>query len=108
MTMSDPIADMLTRIRNANTAKHDTVDIPASKMKTAIAEILLKEGYIKKFEIIEVDGFKSIHITLKYGKDKNEKNLQTRTSRICQCSRASKGTRRTWYRNCFNKQRCSD
>ena len=73
MTMSDPIADMLTRIRNANTAKHDTVDIPASKMKTAIAEILLKEGYIKKFEIIEVDGFKSIHITLKYGKDKNEK-----------------------------------
>ena len=68
MTMSDPIADMLTRIRNANTAKHDTVDIPASKMKTAIAEILLKEGYIKKFEIIEVDGFKSIRITLKYGK----------------------------------------
>ena len=73
MTMSDPIADMLTRIRNANTAKHDTVDIPASKMKTAIAEILLKEGYIKKIDIEEVDGFKSIHITLKYGRDKNEK-----------------------------------
>ena len=73
MTMSDPIADMLTRIRNANTAKHDTVDVPASKMKTAIAEILLKEGYIKNFEIIEVDGFSTIHITLKYGKDKNEK-----------------------------------
>ena len=73
MTMSDPIADMLTRIRNANTAKHDTVDVPASKMKTAIAEILLKEGYIKKFELIDVDGFKAIHITLKYGKDKNEK-----------------------------------
>ncbi len=73
MTMSDPIADMLTRIRNANTAKHDTVDIPASKMKISIAEILLKEGYIKKFEIIEVDGFNTIHITLKYGKDKNEK-----------------------------------
>ena len=73
MTMSDPIADMLTRIRNANTAKHDTVDVPASKMKTAIAEILLKEGYIKSFEIVEVDGFNSIHITLKYGKDKNEK-----------------------------------
>ena len=52
MTMSDPIADMLTRIRNANTAKHDTVDVPASKMKTAIAEILLKEGYIKSFEIV--------------------------------------------------------
>ena len=73
MTMSDPIADMLTRIRNANTAKHDTVDVPASKMKVAIAEILLKEGYIKKFEIEEVENFKTIHITLKYGKDKNVK-----------------------------------
>ncbi|HCL03415.1 MAG TPA: 30S ribosomal protein S8 [Lachnoclostridium phytofermentans] len=73
MTMSDPIADMLTRIRNANTAKHDTVDVPASKMKIAIAEILLKEGYIKSFEIEEVGSFKTIHITLKYGKDKNEK-----------------------------------
>jgi small subunit ribosomal protein S8 len=73
MTMSDPIADMLTRVRNANTAKHDTVDVPASKMKVAIAEILLKEGYIKNFEIEEVDGFKTIHITLKYGKDKNVK-----------------------------------
>ena len=73
MTMSDPIADMLTRVRNANTAKHDTVDIPASKMKVAIAEILLKEGYIKKFEIEEVDNFKNIHVTLKYGKDKNVK-----------------------------------
>ena len=70
---SDPIADMLTRIRNANTAKHDTVDVPASKMKVSIAEILQKEGYIKKYEIEEVDGFKNIHITLKYGKDKNEK-----------------------------------
>ena len=73
MTMSDPIADMLTRIRNANTAKHDTVDVPSSKMKLAIADILVKEGYIKKYEIEEVDGFKNIHITLKYGKDKNEK-----------------------------------
>jgi small subunit ribosomal protein S8 len=73
MTMSDPIADMLTRIRNANTAKHDTVDIPASKMKIAIAEILLKEGYIKNFEIEEIDNFKTIHVTLKYGKDKNVK-----------------------------------
>lgn len=73
MTMSDPIADMLTRIRNANTAKHDTVDVPASKMKVAIAEILLKEGYIKAFDVEEVGSFKTIHITLKYGKDKNEK-----------------------------------
>ena len=62
-----------TRIRNANTAKHDTVDVPASKMKISIAEILLKEGYIKSFEIEEVGGFKNIHITLKYGKDKNTK-----------------------------------
>ena len=73
MTMSDPIADMLTRIRNANTAKHDTVDVPASKMKVAIAEILLKEGYIKSYEVEEVGSFKTIHITLKYGKNKNEK-----------------------------------
>ena len=73
MTMSDPIADMLTRIRNANTAKHDTVDVPASKMKVSIAEILLKEGYIKKFDMVDVDGVNMIHITLKYGVDKNDK-----------------------------------
>lgn len=71
--MSDPIADMLTRIRNANTAKHDKVDVPSSKMKKAISEILLNEGYIKGFEVME-DGPKgTIRITLKYGKDKNEK-----------------------------------
>ena len=73
MTMSDPIADMLTRIRNANTAKHDTVDVPASRMKLAIAQILLDEGYIKKYDVIDDGSFKSIHITLKYGADKNEK-----------------------------------
>ena len=73
MTMSDPIADMLTRIRNANTAKHDTVDVPASKIKVAIAEILDKEGYIEGFEVVEDGNFKNIRITLKYGKDKNEK-----------------------------------
>jgi small subunit ribosomal protein S8 len=73
MTMSDPIADMLTRIRNANTAKHDTVDVPASKMKVAIANILLDEGYIKKYELVEDGAFQTIHITLKYGADKNEK-----------------------------------
>ncbi len=73
MTMSDPIADMLTRIRNANTAKHDTVDIPASKIKLAIAEILLNEGYIKKYDVIEDGNFKTIQVTLKYGQDKNEK-----------------------------------
>ena len=73
MTMSDPIADMLTRIRNANTAKHDTVDIPASKMKIAIADILANEGYITKYDIVEDGAFKTIRVTLKYGADKNEK-----------------------------------
>ena len=73
MTTNDPIADMLTRIRNANTAKHDTVDIPSSKMKLSIAEILLKEGYIKKYDVIEDGNFKTIRVTLKYGQDKNEK-----------------------------------
>ena len=71
--MTDPIADMLTRIRNANTSKHDTVDVPASKMKEAIANILLEEGYIKAVDIVEEGKFKTIRITLKYGKDKNEK-----------------------------------
>ena len=73
MTMSDPIADMLTRIRNANTAKHDTVDVPASKMKIAIADILVNEGYIAKYDIVEEGNFNTIRITLKYGADKNEK-----------------------------------
>ena len=70
MTMSDPIADMLTRIRNANTAKHDTVDIPSSKMKIAIANILLDEGYIKGYQVIEDGKQGIIHITLKYGANK--------------------------------------
>ena len=73
MTMSDPIADMLTRIRNANTAKHDTVDVPASKIKVAIADILVKEGYVAKYDIVEDGNFKNIRITLKYGADQNEK-----------------------------------
>ena len=71
--MTDPIADMLTRIRNANTSKHDTVDVPASKMKLAIADILVKEGYVAKYELVEDGTAKNIRITLKYGKDKNEK-----------------------------------
>ena len=73
MTMSDPIADMLTRIRNANIRKHDTVDLPASKMKIAIANILLDEGYIKKYDLVEEGNFQTIRIELKYGADKNEK-----------------------------------
>ena len=66
MNTTDPIADMLTRIRNANSAKHKTVDIPASKIKTSIAEILFKEGYIKEFELINNENQGIIRITLKY------------------------------------------
>ena len=74
MTMSDPIADMLTRIRNANTAKHDTVDVPSSKMKIAIADILVKEGYVAKYDMVEDGGFQTIRITLKYGKRQEREN----------------------------------
>ena len=73
MSMSDPIADMLTRIRNANSAKHDTVDIPSSRVKAAIADILVQEGYIKGYEIIEMGVKKTMRVTLKYGASKNEK-----------------------------------
>ena len=73
MAINDPIADMLTRIRNANTAKHDTGDVPSSKMKLAIANILLNEGYIKKLDVVEDKGFKNLRITLKYGADRNDK-----------------------------------
>ena len=72
MHITDPIADMLTRIRNANNAKHDTVDVPASNMKKAIAQILLDEGYIKNFQLID-DGTQGvIRITLKYGAGKEK------------------------------------
>ena len=73
MSMRDPIADMLTRIRNANTAKHDTVTIPSSKMKLAIADILVNEGYIAKYELVDNGKFKDIKVTLKYGATKNDK-----------------------------------
>ena len=68
MQITDAIADMLTRIRNANSAKHDTVDVPASNMKKAIAQILLDEGYIKTFQIVEDGKQGIIRITLKYGR----------------------------------------
>ena len=73
MTMSDPIADMLTRIRNAYTAKHDTVSVPSSKMKLAIADILVNEGSSKAMNSLKKMGFNTIVITFKYGADKNEK-----------------------------------
>ena len=72
MHITDAIADMLTRIRNANSAKHDTVDIPSSNMKKSIAQILLDEGYIKAFEIIDDGKQGTIHITLKYGPGKSQ------------------------------------
>ena len=82
MTMSDPIADMLTRIRNANTAKHDTVEIPASKMKVAIAEILLKEGFIKAFDIKEEGAYnnKVVRRKLMRASCRRRPNLVNRTS----------------------------
>lgn len=70
MQMTDVIADMLTRIRNASTAKHETVDIPASNMKKTIAQILLDEGYIKNFEVVEDGKQGIIKVTLKYGAGK--------------------------------------
>ena len=70
MVITDPIADMLTRIRNATSARHSTVDVPTSGMKKAIAQILLDEGYIKAFELVEDGAQGMIHITLKSSKDK--------------------------------------
>ena len=75
MHITDPIADMLTRIRNANNAKHDTVDIPASNMKKAIAQILLDEGYIKAFQLVEDGAQGVIHVTLKYNNPARKKSF---------------------------------
>ena len=72
MHITDPIADMLTRIRNANSAKHETVDIPASNMNKAIAQILLDEGYIASYKVIEDDKQGVIRVTLKYGENKSQ------------------------------------
>ena len=111
MQITDPIADMLTRIRNAGTAKHETVDVPASKMKKSIAEILLNEGYIKNYQVID-DGTQGIiRITLKYlpGKEKAIQGLRRvskpglrvyagadelpRTSRLAKSTLAAKSLR---------------
>ena len=113
MTMSDPIADMLTRIRNANTAKHDTVDVPASKMKLAIADILVEEGYVKKYEVIEDGGFQTIRISLKYNNNKSEriisgiKKISKPGLRILRWQgRYAEGTWRSWYRYRIHKPGC--
>ena len=94
MHITDPVADMLTRIRNANNAKHDTVDVPASNMKKSIAQILLDEGYIKNFQVVE-DGTQGvIHISLKYnaarkGYHRPAPRLQARPARLCGRRRAA-------------------
>ena len=72
MQITDPVADMLTRIRNANSAKHETVDVPASNLKKAIAQILLDEGYIKSYNLVENGNQGIIHITLKYQAKKEQ------------------------------------
>ena len=84
MVTTDPIADMLTRIRNANDAYHDKVDMPASKMKAAVLAILKDEGFVKSVEQIEVEGHPELRVALKYG--------------------TAEGTRRTWYRYYFHIQ----
>lgn len=73
MSMSDPIADMLTRIRNGNVAKHDFIEVPTSKVKLAIIEILANEGYIKGYKEVKAGDFTNIRVELKYGETKNEK-----------------------------------
>jgi small subunit ribosomal protein S8 len=72
MTMTDPIADMLTRIRNANTAYHETVEMPFSRIKESIAEILQKEGYIAGYEVIKGESYDTLKMTLKYGPNREQ------------------------------------
>ena len=72
MQLTDSIADMLTRIRNANSAKHDTVDIPASNMKRAIAKILVEEGYVKNFHVVDDGRQGIIRVTMRYGQNKSK------------------------------------
>lgn len=110
MTMTDPIADMLTRIRNANTVGHETVEIPASKMKKAIAEILKEEGYITDFDVIEDDKQGMIKVTMKYGSNKErvisgiKKNFQAGLKGLREGERSTEGTRRSGHRDHFHFQ----
>ena len=100
---------MLTRIRNANTAKHDTVDIPASKMKQAIADILLKEGYVQAVDVVTENDRATIRITLKYGSDKNEKVIKglRRISKPGLRVYSDAANLPNWNSNHFNKQGCT-
>ena len=85
MQITDPVADMLTRIRNANSAKHETVDVPASNLKKAIAQILLDEGYIKAFNLVENGNQGIIHITLKYQAKKQQAEAKFSSRRYNRC-----------------------
>ena len=96
MAMTDPIADMLTRIRNTNTAGHKTVDIPASKMKKSIAEILKNEGFINSYDVVSDSAQGTIKVELKYGPNRektilwNQENFQARTESICESRSGSR------------------
>ena len=110
MTMTDPIADMLTRIRNANTVGHETVEIPASKMKKAIAEILKEEGYITDFEVIDDNKQGIIKVTMKYGANKERvisgiKKISKPGLKVyAKAGEVPEGTRRSGHRNRFHFQ----
>ncbi len=104
MHITDPIADMLTRIRNANNAKHDTVDVPASNMKKSIAQILLEEGYIKNFQLIDNGTQGVIRVTLKYGAGKEKvisglRRVSKPPARVCRRGRAAQGSARPGHRH---------
>ena len=85
MQITDPVADMLTRIRNANSAKHETVDVPASNLKKAIAQILLEEGYIKSYSLVDNGNQGTIHITLKYLAKKQQAEPKFSSRRYNRC-----------------------
>ena len=85
MQITDPVADMLTRIRNANSAKHETVDVPASNLKKSIAQILLDEGYIKSYSIVDNGNQGTIHITLKYQAKKQQAEPKFSSRRYNRC-----------------------
>lgn len=110
MVTTDPIADMLTRIRNANDAYHATVDMPASKMKAAVLTILKDEGFVKNVEQVEVENHPTLRVCLKYGANREkgyqrpEENFQTWSESICKQGRTAEGSRRSRNRNHFHIQ----
>ena len=111
MVITDPIADMLTRIRNAYTAKHDEVSVPASTIKKAIAEILLDEGYIKGYEMKDEGPKKTMNIALKYGPNRHhrsQEDIQARPARICPQGQCTQGPQRNGHSYPFHQPRRDD